>query len=335
MRVFSTMHLAKGAVCMCGALLVLSLSLSLVAHAAPSLEVGSVIPMTMYVRTERQVNLADVDVNKNTNTHTYDGEEGRAGVTGGGKMGAVGKESNAERAHRGLGSATTTGASIAAHLTDSPATARPHSKHKKQLSETLPPVHCARFGVNTVAHLSWDNRINQTLFQACDLSECQEKVHEHAIRFSFGSNIRRETTWLPFMQWNEQHEWPDTDHDDGDAAGFDLDEHDAAADTAPKSDGARHYLHAVHFYFSYRRGLVNRVTQLRVEREYHPTRVSKIRLHYNWRERRPHNPHAALSVCSTCALVAALVVLACVLWPNNQTGKLFKRRLVTVREHAD
>jgi hypothetical protein len=220
------------------------------------------------------------------------------------------------------------------------------AKHKSQIVRNLPPAYGPRFGISRAVTLV----ANATLQAAGESLETDpaRQQSDLAVRFSVGRGLQKESTWLPLATRHKVvnlltellAKRLDALREGGEAP------LDAAARAeqvkvdkeleelrAKRDSPAVHYLSRVTFYFGYQTGEQQRLTSFAIDAHYSPVRRAGIELHYIWDEHRPYNPNRALVLCSAASLMVAMMMVVVVFHPSSRSMLLFSQRIVAVREH--
>jgi len=245
--------------------------------------------------------------------------------------------------------------------------------HRNQIRRQVPPSHGPRFGISKHAELplgAWIRAAAREL----NTSTSREVVESAlAIRLSLGRDFRKETTWIPlatrrhfisrlhlltFAQRNRVE--AEDAEGRGDVHGNDI-----------------YVLHRLHLFFGFKSAEVhNRLTFFRVEYEYAPFDVARgvvvdhlrpfmmmhlppnlvlhnhsgqqqqqhhhhhhgadVEISYVWDEHQKYNPARAITLTCAVSISAGLGLLGFMLSHNNsRASRLFRRQVVAVSHHDD
>lgn len=315
------------------------------AYAAPAARsptlidhIGDSIPLTMYMRLERQTQ-------KTFLFNWYAAGKGDAQLEEGEV--AVNNEGNVVVEH---GTKTQLpdewNVEELGNDDELPALGATTGKHRNQIIRNLPPSFSPRFGINRAVRLM----ANATLRAAGAELQRDPALQQSAlaVRFSVGRGLQKESTWLPLASRHRVVSLLSA------LLGHRLDELRVAAPkmgAAEKAERAAlehefedvtaekravppvHYLSRVTFYFGYQTGEQHRLTSFSIDVRYSSVQRPGIDLHYIWDEHRPYNPNRALVLCSAASLLVTMMMVVVVFHPSSRSMLLFSQRIVAVREH--
>lgn len=279
--------------------------------------IGDVIPVTVYLRTKRQLR------------HTFIGYEEWDTEVGVDEDVEEIENSNVEEFGSEL-------------FIPSGGTPR----HPNQIMRTLPLAFCPRFGIQSSVKLQSSLAL-QTAGKIL-LSRPKEQQSDSAIRVSLGMGLRKESTWLPFVVRRKYmytlYEQLETQLDNvplDDRARMQRqrdaeDVHNLGENGGTSaSDVALRYLAYITLHIGYQTGDMQRITSFSVSAHYSELPKDEVQVSYVWDEHRAYNPHRAIAWCSAVAVVAALFTILILFHPSGRVMVLFTHKMVTIAEHED
>lgn len=310
-------------------------------YLTPSFVVGETIPVTAYIRVQRQTKGILNFIGGGGADDAEDDDEANNGNT-------AGSEGTVER--EGIEEAMmAANAKGAAGVLGLPADAdRTGTKHASQIARLIPQQQAPRFGVRKSASLPAKAIMLAAEKQLRQQKEAPQEESDLALRLSVGRGLNKETTWVPLVTRARQlytgplaqllaPEFLDevAARMAGSTDWERLLEADAGATAALPGDHL-YYLKHITVLFGFKTGLHSRVTSVRFAYEYTLARPTALGLAYVWDEHRPYDPHRAIGLCCLVAVVLALVMMAqMVCNPNTRMVKQFRKRTVVVRPRDD
>ncbi|KAG5505670.1 hypothetical protein JKF63_05005 [Porcisia hertigi] len=272
---------------------------------------GDLVSLTMYMRLKRQIQYGFISV---TGDHQREVEE----------------EMNADDADAKI-------------LQPKDLELPPKGQHAHQVVRLLPPESSPRFGINKAVTVG----ANSTL-RAAGQSLQEDKTLQQsdlALRFSVGSGLAKESTWLPLAarrkymnalqiflsgRMTEMQAGPAADAEAerqrNKEVAEDMDDKAAAA-----AEEEVQYLSRIIFFFGYRTGEVQKMTSFSMAVQYSPAVKPDIELQFLWSEDRPYNPNRAITLCSAVVVLVSMMTAMAVFHPSSKVMVLFTQRIVAMR----